>query len=248
MNTESQPIVHFFTDFGSSGPYLGLMETALLAQCPSARVVNLMADAPAFSPRHAGYLLAAMVPWMARSALVVAVVDPGVGGARRPLLVEAGNRRFIGPDNGLLALLRHGEGPVRAWEIDTTGFRLSASFHGRDLFAPAAGRLLSGRPPDLEPLPLESLTGCQWPEELPEVIYLDGYGNAMTGLRPPKGGGARRLQAGGRLLSRAGTFSEAERGTPFWYVNSLGLVEIAVNQGRADHLLQLAVGAPVEWC
>ncbi len=247
MDNDTTPIVHFFTDFGAGGPYLGLMETALLAQCPSARVVNLAADAPAFSPRHAGYLLAAMVPWMARSALVVAVVDPGVGGPRRPLLVQAGARRFIGPDNGLLAPLCHGEGPVQAWAIGTSGFQLSASFHGRDLFAPAAGRLLSGRPLELEPLPLESLTGYQWPEELPEVIYLDQYGNAMTGLRPPTGPEEQPLRVGDRLIARAGTFSEVARGEPFWYVNSLGLVEVAVNQGRADHLLRLAVGSPVSW-
>jgi len=238
------PTVWFFTDFGTEGPYLALMESALLAHCPGARVVNLMADAPAFAPRPAARLLAALLPWLPEDALVVGVVDPGVGGRRRPLLLEVDGRRFIGPDNGLFAGPINGGREVRAWEIDIGGFRLSASFHGRDLFAPAAGRLLAGEQLGVKETAVEGLEGHGWPAELAEVIYIDHYGNAMTGLDAPSEA-APRFRVGGHLVERAGTFSEVPEGTPFWYVNSLGLVEIAVNRGRADRLLGLEVGTPV---
>jgi len=239
------PPVYFFTDFGREGPYLALMETSLLRHCPEARVINLMADAPACAPRPAAYLLGALLPWLAEEALVVAVVDPGVGGGRRPLLLELGKRRFIGPDNGLFARLLRESGEVCAWEVDARSFVLSSSFHGRDLFAPVAGMLLRGEAPGLKPLSVNQLVGHDWPAELEEVIYIDGFGNAITGLQAPPEGSRTRLRVGELILDRADTFSDVPEGTPFWYGNSLGLVEIAVNRGRADRLPGLGVGCPV---
>ncbi len=242
------PTVWFYTDFGFEGPYLGLMKAALLAECPAARVTNLMADAPRFRPRPAGVLLAALVRWLPRDALVVGVVDPGVGGERRPLLVEVDGRRFVGPDNGLFSAVLQGGRRCRAWRIDPSPFRLSESFHGRDLFAPAAGRLLAERSLPLTELDPGQLEGRYWPVELAEVIYIDGFGNAVTGLSGDAVDPLLFLEVCGRRLPNARTFSEVPPGTPFWYVDSLGLVEVAVNQGRADRFLDLEVGSPVRLC
>ncbi len=245
--SSSPPLVHFFTDFGADSPYPGLMEAALLRHCPVARVIHLAHDAPRFMPRHAGVLLAAMTPWLAEGSSVVAVVDPGVGGSRRAVVVEVAGRRYLAPDNGLLAPLLHQAG-VRAWEIDAGAFPLSSSFHGRDLFAPAAGMLLSGIPVAMREVEPSGLVGWNWGDRLAEVIYIDPFGNAMTGLSPPTEDEAGRLCVEGLLLSGGRTFCERQPGTLFWYENSLGLVEIAANQARADQLLGLRVGLSVEWC
>jgi S-adenosylmethionine hydrolase len=239
------PLVYFFTDFGVAGPYLGQMETALLTECPQARVINLVADAPPFSPRPAAYLLGALVPRLAPASTLVGVVDPGVGTARKVLLLEVDGRRFIAPDNGLLALLLKQQG-VQVWEITWRPAALSSSFHGRDLFAPVAGRLLAGREVAHHVLSPHELVGVTWPEQLGEIIYIDHYGNVMSGLRaaglPPDA----RFRLGGVTLSRRNTFGAAAPGIAFWYENSLGLVEVAVNQGRADERLGVAVGMPLQ--
>jgi S-adenosylmethionine hydrolase len=122
---------------------------------------------------------------------------------------------------------------------------LSASFHGRDLFAPAAARLARGdtaveltRPGEIGRYP-------DWPDDLPEIVYVDRYGNAMTGLRAALLSATACLAVGGRVLTRRRTFSDVPEGVAFWYENSNGLAEIAVNAGRADANLGLTVGTPV---
>ncbi|HTH15572.1 MAG TPA: SAM-dependent chlorinase/fluorinase, partial [Magnetospirillum sp.] len=127
--------IGIFTDFGPSGPYVGQMKCALMMHAPGLPVVELMSDAPAVNPHAAAYLLAALLPYWPASMVVAAVVDPGVGGDRRPVMAEVDGRWLVGPDNGLFELaLRRGE-RVRCWEIAWRPERLSASFHGRDLFA-----------------------------------------------------------------------------------------------------------------
>jgi hypothetical protein len=123
---------------------------------------------------------------------------------------------------------------------------LSASFHGRDLFAPVAARLARGEAIASLAQPADDERATRgWPDDLAEIVYLDHYGNAMTGLRgallPP----GARLAAGGRTLSHAATFSSVRTGEAFWYVNSNGLAEIAVNGGRAGEALGLAIGSTI---
>jgi len=122
---------------------------------------------------------------------------------------------------------------------------MSASFHGRDLFAPVAARLGIGETPAAVAVQAHTLRYPDWPDDLAEIVYVDRYGNAMTGLRGQAAATSARLSIGGKVLAHAETFSAVPRGTAFWYVNSNGLVEIAVNQGRADRELGLAIGATV---
>jgi S-adenosylmethionine hydrolase len=122
---------------------------------------------------------------------------------------------------------------------------LSASFHGRDLFAPVAGWLASGERPAHKPRASKIGRHADWPDDLPEIVYIDRYGNALTGLRGnflPKGA---RVAVSGQVLRRARTFSDVPPGEAFWYENSNGLVEIAVNVGRAADALRLVIGSPV---
>ena len=236
-------MIFVFTDFGVEGPYVGQMRAVLHRVAPGVPVVDLMADAPAFAPEPAGHLLAALASTIAPDDVVLAVVDPGVGTAREPVAVEADGRWLIGPDNGLFEPLVRRSAVVRSHRIVWRPPALSASFHGRDLFAPMAARAARGDRSGLEPWQLAHFP--QWPDELPAIIYVDHYGNAMTGLRADELGQDAVLEIRGRRLTSARTFGEVGRGELFWYANSIGLAEIAANAASAAHLLDLAVGDPV---
>ncbi|HVC57554.1 MAG TPA: SAM-dependent chlorinase/fluorinase [Stellaceae bacterium] len=238
-------MIVLFTDFGLAGPYTGQLSAVLQQTAPGVPVIPLFADAPAGQPKPAAYLLAAYAAWFPAGTVLLCVIDPGVGGDRRALIVEADGRHYVGPDNGLFELVLRRAARPRAWHITWRPERLSASFHGRDLFAPVAGRLARGEPAASLAQPTASLRHPDWPDDLAEIVYLDHYGNALTGWRGDSLPATAHLVAGGHRIAPAATFSAVPQGTAFWYVNSNGLAEIAVNSGRADRLLGLAVGSGV---
>ena len=237
-------MIVLFTDFGEVGPYVGQVKAVLAREAPGIPTIDLLHDAPMFQARASSYLLASLIDVFPTDVVFLSVVDPGVGGSRAPAVVEADGRRFVGPDNGLFEIVLR--------RAHTTSFRrilwqpqsLSASFHGRDLFAPVAARLASGQPVDCEERPVEDARRPHWPDELQEVIYLDTFGNAMTGVRAKSMRSNAIVTVNGHRLPRARTFSDLPEGTPFWYENSSGLVEFAVNQGNAKTALGVAVGTP----
>jgi S-adenosyl-L-methionine hydrolase (adenosine-forming) len=243
MTVRIQPIV-LVTDFGD-GIFAGQIRARLGHLLPGSPVVDLVHDLPPFRADLAAYLLPALIRDMPGGAIYVCVVDPGVGGARGGLLVRARDCWFIGPDNGLLApLVRSAEGA----SVDRIGWCpavLSASFHGRDWFAPAAARLSAGADLQLTPIDPAEMIGSDWPCERAAVVYVDRFGNLMTGLRASTHCATQSLRVGTRALPHARTFCEVMPGEAFWYENALGLVEIAVNQGRADQLLALSPGDSV---
>lgn len=239
-------MIVLFTDFGLSGPYTGQMKAVLAQRAPGVPVIDLFADAPAFDPQLSAYLLAAYAGIFPVGSVFVAVVDPGVGTARRPLIVEADGRLFVGPDNGLFELLRRRAAEVKVWAIDWRPEALSASFHGRDLFAPVAAILASGGTVERSPLDPADIARPDWPDDLPRIVYIDVYGNAMTGLRASALKPDAILKAGGHAVRPGRTFADVPVGGALWYANSNGLAEVAVNCGRADRNLGLAVGDPVE--
>jgi len=238
-------MIVLFTDFGLEGPYTGQVKAVLYRTAPGVPVVELFADAPAGRPKPAAYLLAAYGVWFPPGTVFVAVIDPGVGGPRLPVIVEAEERWYVGPDNGLFELVTRRAGPSRTWEILWRPETVSASFHGRDLFAPVAGWLARGERPAHEPCVAEIGRYGDWPDDLPEIVYVDRYGNAMTGLRGNLLPSDARLAVSGQAVRQARTFSDVRPGEAFWYENSNGLAEIAVNAGRAADALQLAIGTPV---
>jgi S-adenosyl-L-methionine hydrolase (adenosine-forming) len=134
---------------------------------------------------------------------------------------------------------------VQTWDILWRPEAMSASFHGRDLLAPVAGQLARGVFPSEPPRSGEFSRCADWPDDLAEIVYVDRYGNAITGLRAAVLLDTTHLRVSGRVLPRARTFSDVPPGTAFWYENSNGLAEIAVNAGRADAVLGLAIGSPV---
>ncbi|PWC74602.1 SAM-dependent chlorinase/fluorinase [Azospirillum sp. TSH64] len=238
-------MILLFTDFGLSGPYTGQMKAVLAQQAPGVPVIDLFADAPAFDPQLSAYLLAAYAPAFPAGSVFLSVVDPGVGTDRRPVMVEADGRWFVGPDNGLFALIARRATSLNAWTIDWIPDRLSASFHGRDLFAPVAASLATGRAVARSPLDPAAIDRPDWPDELACIVYVDVYGNAMTGMRASTLPADAVLIAGGARIAPAHTFGAVGPGQPLWYENSNGLAEIAVNRGRAEDVLGLKVGDAV---
>ena len=239
-------MIVLFTDFGLTGPYTGQVKAALAREAPGVPVIDLFADAPAFDPQLSAYLLAAYAHEFPAGTVFLCVVDPGVGTDRKPLWLQADGRTFVGPDNGLFELVRRRAVDVAVAGIDWRPPRLSATFHGRDLFAPVAARAALGRAPLSTPMIPEEIARPDWPDDLARIVYVDVYGNAMTGLRAGAVPESALLIANGYELRHGRTFADAAEGEGFWYANSSGLVEIAVNRGRADRDLELELGMAVE--
>jgi S-adenosylmethionine hydrolase len=250
-------VIVLFTDFGLAGPYLGQLKAILHAKATGVQVIDLFSDAPVHDPRASAYLLGAYCEVFGEASIFLSIVDPGVGSSRKALVVRTGNRWFVGPDNGLFEVVIRralkfpaAEPAVECWEIVWKPDQLSASFHGRDLFAPVAAGLAQGDFPSangggFEPISIDAVRCADWPDDLDEVIYIDHFGNVITGLRaislPPPFG----VKVAGRKIPRARTFSEVSPGAVFCYENANGLLEIAVNNGRANEVLGLEVGSVV---
>jgi hypothetical protein len=237
-------MIVLFTDFGATGPYVGQVRAVLAREAPGAPVIDLLHEAPAMNPRASAYLLAALAPAVKGDAAFVCVVDPGVGTARRALALKADGRWYVGPDNGLLDVVALRAGSAEWWEIQWRPQELSNTFHGRDLFAPVAARLARGEaPPGARcdsPLPARN-----WPADLAEVVYLDPYGNAATGLRAKIVGPEVVLQANRRCFQPVTTFGDAPAGTAIWYENSNAHAELAISEGSAAGSCGLTIGAKV---
>lgn len=243
-------MILLFTDFGYDGPYVGQVKTVLAREAPGIPAIDLMHDAPAFDPAAGAYLLAGLVAEMPEGAVCVAVVDPGVGSDRTPVVLQADRRWFVGPDNGLFEIVQRRARIARQWTVTWRPERLSRSFHGRDLFAPVAARIARGEGLPGEPCPDgwrqdPTRPGAFWPDDRAAIIYIDRYGNAMTGLRAECCDETRVLVAGGIRIGHAPVFSEVPPGGIFWYHNSCGLVEISVNQGSGAAVCQLEIGTVI---
>jgi S-adenosylmethionine hydrolase len=232
-------MIFLATDFGLTGPYTGQVKACLARLAPSIDVIDLFSDLPSFRPDLAAYLLAAYADALKPDDVLLAVVDPGVGSAREPLVLHADDRWFVGPDNGLFELIRRRARSVTCERIAWRPEHLSASFHGRDLFAPVAANLAMGKQ-----VATSSWTSAHtgYPDDLAAIVYIDHYGNGMTGLRASGVPAAAAIRMGDDCLTKARTFSDRPEGQAFWYENANGLVEIAVNGASAAERFGLKPG------
>jgi S-adenosylmethionine hydrolase len=237
-------LIHLFTDFGWNGPYVGEMKAVLARELVQADLVDLMHDAPKFNPRASAYLLAALSQRFVASDICLGVVDPGVGDSnRRAVILDVDGVLYVGPDNGLFAVLIKRAKQVSCREILWRPVTYSHSFHGRDIFAPVVSFLKNGMMIDARTIPAESLYGSDYPKQLPEVIYIDCFGNAVTGLDAGEFNIDTTITFQGRRIKNARTFASVPRGELFWYANSMGLIEIAANQASAAEVAGLSIGA-----
>ena len=234
-------MIALFTDYGLEGPYVGQLQAVLLQQAPGIPIINLFSDLPAFDIQGAASLLPAYTAGFPPATVCLCVVDPGVGSARPGVVVKADGRWYVGPNEGLFTLLARQSGKLACWQLPEPG-DVSASFHGRDVFAPVAARLARGGTVPGESLAVNCLEQTDWPDELFRVVYVDRFGNAMTGVHASALAPGMSLEVNGQVVNMARTFSDVSRGDAFWYEKANGLVEFAVNQGRADTVLGLKTG------
>ncbi len=237
-----------FTDFGAADLYVGQVKAVLQRQAPVVPVIDLLHEAPAFNVRASAHLLAAMVGRFDANDVFLAVVDPGVGGARDALVMNADGRWYVGPDNGLLSVVGARAHKGDCWRIVWRPEKASASFQGRDLFAPVAAILAKqGSLPkgwfEHPGKPSVEFGG----DDLPEIIYIDHYGNAHSGIRASGIPREAQLAIGGLRLPFARVYSDMPEGASFWYENSQGLVEIAATCGNAAQVLGLKIGDGLGW-
>ncbi|MBL3589925.1 MAG: SAM-dependent chlorinase/fluorinase [gamma proteobacterium endosymbiont of Lamellibrachia anaximandri] len=234
------------TDFGVTGPYTGQMHAAILQYSEQSRVVDLISDLPRFTPELSAYLIPRLADHFPVATVFVCVVDPGVGSSRLPLMVEADGKWYVGPDNGLLALVVRRASQCRIRSITWRPKVLSNSFHGRDLFAPVAAKIVDGESVQGDSLTNTQIMGCGLPDDLPKIIYIDDFGNLVTGMRAAAVDEASVIALENQRINAGFIFSECPPGEPFWHVNSMGLIEIAVNQGSARDHFDARLGDPIK--
>jgi len=260
--TAPPALITLTTDFGTEDAYVGSMKGVILGIERHVSIIDITHDLPAHRILPAAVLLREVCPRFPEGTLHVAVIDPGVGGDRRPVVLEIQNRLYVGPDNGIFGLLLETFGLQRGWCIQNPHLfppgERSRTFHGRDLFAPAAAYLASGVAPGslgeeiLDPVipPFPACTAR--PDRLEgQILWIDRFGNAITNVEDSA---IRRWAQGDPFLIRVEAhtlpglsphYGAVPPGEPLAIVSSFGTLEIACNQGRADRLLGLGEGTPV---
>jgi S-adenosylmethionine hydrolase len=256
-------LVTLTTDFGAGSAYAGSLRGALYAAWRPVTPVDITHDIRPFDLLEAALVLRAAAPHFPAGTVHLAVVDPGVGSARRPIVLTApvgsGEHYFVGPDNGLFTPFLGAGGRVHAIDAAEAPGPLSATFHGRDLFAPVAARLASGRAPESFGAPVDDPVRLDWPR--PEavsggwrgvVLQVDRFGNAITNLPgdlvpadPDRARVSLGLPGAPRVSRLVRTYADAAPGEVVALVGSTDLLEVAVNRGSAAERLGLAPGHAV---
>jgi S-adenosylmethionine hydrolase len=237
-------MIFLFSDYGLEGPYIGQVETVLHQLAPDEKVIQLMADAPRNKPKESAYLLASLVPRIPEGSIIFSVVDPGVGSDEdKPVVLKIDGRWYVGAENGLFDIVVRNSKEIEAFEITWKPKTLSNSFHGRDLYAPVCAMIANNE--TVSSVSFDWKDKHQWPDDLNEIIYIDHFGNCMTGIRAKSLDKQLVLRIEHQDIINADTFSDVKEGKALWYENSNGLIEIAVNQGTAEDELQLKIGSHI---
>ena len=254
------PIVTLTTDFSVSDWFVGSIKGVILGINPQINIVDITHDLPSGDIYKGAFSLLAAYRCFPRNTVHLAVVDPGVGSQRAAIAVRTSDYFFVGPDNGVLSLALAQESVVEIRRLDNDQmFRkpVSATFHGRDIFAPVAARLTQGIIIDSLGAPLKEFMRLPWPKPkydkgvvAGEVVYLDHFGNAITSidLKTLAALGPRALKVSARdqeLCEVKRFYQEVPQGQPVAVLGSSGLLEIAINGGSAAQVLSLKVGDSV---
>ena len=242
-------IITLLTDFGTADGYVGEMKGVLASQAPATPLVDISHDLPAHDVDAARLALARYWRRFPVGTVHLVVVDPGVGSARACIAVESQGRHLVGPDNGVLSpALLVGDARVVTLSVPTSA---SATFHGRDILAPAAAALANGVAFDTLGSPMIAPNVRRTPEArrlddggiAGEVISVDRFGNAITNLMTLRPGG--RIEVAGRVLPLVRTYADVAVGEAAALTGSSGLIEIAVREGSAASALGVVRGTAV---
>jgi S-adenosyl-L-methionine hydrolase (adenosine-forming) len=239
-------MIVLFTDFGIGSPYVGQLKAVFYKNSITSPILDLMHNAPAFRPVEAGYLLSSYINEFPDGSIFLCVVDPQVGNPdRKAIIIQADDKWFVGADNELFDVILSRAKKIKVWDISDEGEFVSNSFHGRDIFAPAIVSILLKKVPGKQIIDIESFQRKNVDQDLHKVIYIDNYGNSVVGIRADQMFQHERIKIGKNILPYKRTFYEQRIGQGFWFVNSNGLVEIAINQGDAAKKYGLKIGFKV---
>ena len=253
-------LIALTTDFGTRDAYVAAMKGVILSACPEARVVDLTHDIAPQDVFEGALFLAEAVPLFPEGTIHCVVVDPGVGTSRLPIVVSAGKQLFVLPDNGLLTLYARRHPIEEARMITNPEFMrktISATFHGRDMFAPAAARLASGVAMESAGDKLATLTMLEVPQVKTNaegclegaIMHVDRFGNSITNIHRNhlENRTFSELRVGHqRFTALHETYGDVSPGRALVLFGSNDYLEIAVHRGNAREQLDLARGARVE--
>ena len=258
----TMPIITLLSDFGLRDPYVAEMKAVILSICPEAYIVDISHEIQKFNIRMGAFVLASATPYFPSGTIHVAVVDPGVGTKRRSLVVETKRCLYVGPDNGLLMLSAQRDEILHVHNIRNQRYmlpRVSRTFHGRDIFAPAAAYLARGHPPsEFGPeiydhlIPKFAKPHFREGKLFGEVMHIDDFGNIISNISMKElekvgvhEGYPLRVKLGGRALELrlCSAYGEVPVKTPLAIVGSHDFLEVSVNQGNASKAFRVKTGA-----
>lgn len=255
-------IITITTDFGTKDGYVAAMKGVMLGICPDARFVDISHEVEPQDVMGGAFVLRNVADHFPEGTVHLAVVDPGVGTERRPIAVSVDGHRFVGPDNGLFSLVLAGRQPESIVSLSNpeiwTRPDPSSTFHGRDVFAPAAAHLAAGRPMAELGEPVESLTSMHWALPISDdqgiqgwVVHVDRFGNCITNISRDLVSDVSdersfKCYVGNAIIQELNrTYAVATPGDPTLLFNSNDMLEIAVYRHNASELLDIRKGAPV---
>jgi len=267
-NTETMrltiPLITLLSDFGVKGPYVAEMKAVMLSICPEARIIDISHQIEKFNIRMGAFVLVSATSYFPVGTVHVAVVDPGVGTKRRPLIVETKRYFYVGPDNGLLMLSAQKEEIRHVYNISNPHYMLptiSKTFHGRDIFAPAAAHLAKGCvPSEFGPeihdylIPRFAKPRMGKGGLLGEVLYIDDFGNVVSNISTKdlekvgmKEGCLLYMKFRKKVwkLKFCSAYGEVPVKAPLVLIGSSDFLEISVNQGNASEAFKVKIGDPI---
>ncbi len=255
------PVVTLTTDFGLKDPYVAEMKAAILGICPAATIVDVTHLVEKFDVREGAFMLASAAPFFPEGTVHVAVVDPGVGTQRRPIVIQTGKCFFVGPDNGVMALAAQAQGIKQIRQLESRRFMLphvSGTFHGRDIFAPTAAHLANGvLVAEFGPLlsefvePSYAKVVRDKDSVAGEVLHVDDFGNIITNIpsqetKDFQGVVQVELPQTALELKLSRAYGNVKPHMPVALVDSQGYLEIALNQGSAAAKFSVKAGDQVK--
>jgi S-adenosylmethionine hydrolase len=267
------PLITITTDFGTQDAYVPAMKGTMLSIAPDARLVDVTHEISPQDVMESAFVLQSILPFFPSNSIHLVVVDPGVGTERRAVALRHGDDWFVGPDNGLFPLAFNGDPPDAAVQLDEPdAWRTpspSNTFHGRDIFAPAAAHLAAGRPLEAIGSPVENLKQLQWAQPFVDgeaiegrVVHVDHFGNCVTNVRRSTVAGILDLgdtaaipaplspvegYVGSTVLDAIhATYGAVAEGEPLLLFGSTDLLEVAVNGGNAAELLDIRQGDSIK--
>ncbi len=254
-------VISLLSDFGHKDPYVAEMKAVILSINNQARFIDITHDIEKFNIRMGAYVLASAAHYFPRNAVHVAVVDPGVGTKRRPIIAETRHSVYVGPDNGLLPLAAQKEKIINIYTLDNSEYMLSKvskTFHGRDIFAPAAAHLTRGvKPSDFGSViydyvfPEFAKPQMKQGKVVGEILSIDRFGNIISNISIEElerlrfhEGDFIDVTIGNKSsnLLFCSTYGEVPTGTPLTLVGGGNFLEVAVNQGSASKFFEVKVG------